>query len=198
MNGVSSPLINVASQPFRRERAQNALLGGVCACLTLSLLVLVSLIFQARGRATDLRRSIDAERSALRSAQIDQARFSGVLGRPENADVFAVSVFLNELIARRAVSWTRVFKDLGTVMPNNMRLIGVRLPQVPSEDPSGVNHVQLDMLLGTDRPDAIIDLLKRLEGSKMFGAAQMLAQQPPSQNDPLYKFRVTVAYDQKL
>ena len=123
---------------------------------------------------------------------------SNVLGKPENEDVFARSVFLNELIARRAVSWTRVFKDLATVMPNNMRLEGVRLPQVPAGDPNGVNHVQLDMVLGTDRPETIIELLKRLQGSKLFGAAQMLGQQPPTQNDPLYKFRVTVAYDQKI
>jgi len=198
MSGPSSPLINLASQPFRRERAQNAALAAVCAGLALSLLLLVSLVFQERMRAADLRRSIASESAALRRAQQEQARFSAVLGKPENADVFAVSVFLNELIARRAVSWTRVFKDLGTVMPDNMRLIGVRLPQVPSEDTSGVNHLQLDMLLGTERPDAIIDLLKRLQGSKVFGAAQLLAQQPPNQNDPLYKFRVTVAYDQKL
>jgi type IV pilus assembly protein PilN len=112
--------------------------------------------------------------------------------------VFSVNVFLNELIARRAVSWNRVFKDLGTVMPSNMRLISVRLPQLPSEDTTGVDHLQLDMVLGTDKPETIVTLLKQLESSKLFGAAQLLAETPPSQNDPLYKFRVTVAYDQKL
>ena len=198
MNSLSSPLINLATQPFRRERAQNAVIALACAALSLSLLFLVSLILRERVQAADLRRSIDTETAALRNVALEQARYTGVLRRPENADVFSVSVFLNELIARRAVSWNRVFKDLGTVMPNNMRLISVRLPQLPSEDTTGVDHLQLDMVLGTDKPETIVTLLKQLESSKLFGAAQLLAETPPSQNDPLYKFRVTVAYDQKL
>ncbi|MBV8830682.1 MAG: hypothetical protein JO217_07075 [Acidobacteriaceae bacterium] len=198
MNSLSSPLINLATQPFRRERAQNAVIALACAALSLSLLFLVSLILRERVQAADLRRSIDIETAALRNVALEQARYTGVLRRPENADVFSVSVFLNELIARRAVSWNRVFKDLGTVMPNNMRLISVRLPQLPSEDTTGVDHLQLDMVLGTDKPETIVTLLKQLESSKLFGAAQLLAETPPSQNDPLYKFRVTVAYDQKL
>jgi type IV pilus assembly protein PilN len=198
VSGFAYPYINLASQPFRRERAHNAALGVISACLLCSLLALAGLISQERARAADLWRSIAAENKALQKAQQDQARFSAILGKAENSDVFGVSVFLNELIARRAVSWTRVFRDLGTVMPNDVQLIGVRLPQVPSEDTGGVNHLHLDMLLGTDKPEEILDLLKRLQDSKMFGAAQMMAQQPPTQNDPLYKFRVRVAYDQKL
>ncbi|MBV9224065.1 MAG: hypothetical protein JOY85_08555 [Acidobacteriaceae bacterium] len=196
--GLSYSPINLASQPFRRERAQNAALGMISACLFCSLLALSGLVLHEGGRLTNLRRSIAAQNTALRKAQQEQDRFSAILGKAENSDVFGVSLFLNELISRRAVSWTRVFHDLGTVMPNNVQLIGVRLPQVPSEDVGGVNHLHLDMVLGTDKPEAILDLLKRLQDSQMFGAAQMLAQTPPTQNDPLYKFRVRVAYDQKI
>jgi type IV pilus assembly protein PilN len=53
-------------------------------------------------------------------------------------------------------------------------------------------------MVGTDRPDAVIDFLKKLQESPLFGAAQVMTQTPPSQNDPLYKYRVTVPYAQKL
>ena len=96
------------------------------------------------------------------------------------------------------MSWTHVFKDVETVMPPNMRLVALRLPQVPSEDIGGIDHVQLDMVVGTDRPDAMIQLLKSLQESPLFGAAAVVNQQPPTQNDPLYRYRVTVAYAQKL
>jgi hypothetical protein len=195
---LSPASLNLASQPFRRERAQNAayvLIAGVLAC---TLAVLVILILHARAGAADLRRVIEAETRELHRQQREEAQFSGVLGRPENADVFSTSVFLNELIARRAVSWTRVFKDLETVMPNNVRLLAIRLPQIPTEDASGTNHLQLDMSVGTDRPEAVIDLLKRLQQSSLFGAAAVVTQQPPTQNDPLYKYRVNVSYAQKL
>lgn len=198
MNKVSVGSINLASQPFRRERAENAAYLLVCAVLTLSLLVLVVLVAHARAQAANLRRGIEAENRTLRSLQQEQGQFSSILSRPENADVFARSVFLNELIARRAVSWTHVFKDLQSVMPNNMRLMGIRLPQVGAESTSEVNRVELEMTVGTDHPEAVIELLKHLETSPLFGSAQVMAQSPPTQNDPLYKYRLNVAYAQKL
>lgn len=198
MSPFSPSAINLASHPFRRERAQDAAFATICAALLCSLLVLISLILHSRAEAADLRRGIDRDTAELQRLQREQAQLESVLAKPDNADVFAKSVFLNELIARRAVSWTRVFQDLATVMPANMRLVGIRLPQVVAEDANGVNRVQLDMLVGTDRPDAFIELLKRLDRSSLFGAAQVVTQTPPAQNDPFYRYRVTVGYAQKF
>lgn len=196
---LSSPnTINLASQPFRRERAQNAMVAAISAALVCSLIVLVVLILNARGRAAHIKHEIEAERTQLVNLQRQQTKFSSVLGRPENADVFSTSVFLNELIARRSVSWTKVFEDLQTVLPTNVRLQVVRLPQIPSQETGGENHVQLDMVVGTERPDAVIEMLRRLQRSSLFGAASVVNQQPPTQNDPLYKYRVMVSYAQKL
>ncbi|HZQ55327.1 MAG TPA: hypothetical protein VFB14_24225 [Bryobacteraceae bacterium] len=198
MNTFPSAQINIASQPFRRERAQNAALAAVCAALVCSLLLLVVLILHSRAQAADIRAVINSENGTLKRLQTEQARYSTVLAQPQNADVFAWSVFLNELIARRGVSWTRVFEDLGTVMPPNMRLMGIRLPQVAAEEGSGINRIQLDMVVATDQASTIGDLLKKLEQSSLFGPATVMTQTPPTQNDPMYKFRVLVAYDQKL
>jgi hypothetical protein len=195
---TQSKQINLASQPFRAERAQTALLAGVCAALLVSLIALAGLILHARSEAVGLRRQLDAETTALKKLQRDQARFSAVLSKPQNADVFATSVFLNEVIARRGLSWTRVFKDLETVMPSNMLLLGLRLPQTAADEGTGTNRVQLDMQVGTTQQDAIVGLLNRLKESKLFGAASLVNQTPPTQNDSLYKYRVTVSYAQKL
>jgi type IV pilus assembly protein PilN len=198
-NNDFGPLaINLASQPFRRERAQNAGFAVACAVLICTLLVLVGLVVHARAQARQIRTDIDAERAQLQLIQAQQAQFSSVLSRPRNADIFAHSVFLNDLIARRAVSWTKVFADLQTVMPANMRLQTIRLPQVPAMDAGGVNRVQLDMTLGADKPETLIELLKKLEGSPLFGSATVVSQSPPTQNDNFYRYRVTVAYAQKL
>jgi type IV pilus assembly protein PilN len=96
------------------------------------------------------------------------------------------------------VSWTVVFRDLEKTLPTSMRLEGLRLPQVSGQDATGTNRVMLDMIVGTTQPETFIELLKRLQQSPLFGDAQVLGQQPPTQNDPLFKFRVTVAYAQKL
>jgi type IV pilus assembly protein PilN len=198
MMTFNSTGINLASQPFRRERAENAAYALICAGMVFSLLILVSLIVHARSQAAHLRGGIEAENRELRSLQRRDGQFSAVLSRPENADVFARSAFLNELIARRSVSWTRVFEDLEQVMPSNMRLMGIRLPQVAAEQSTEVNHIELEMTVGTDRPEAVIELLRHLQQSPLFGAAQVMSQNPPTQNDPLFKYRLNVAYVQKL
>jgi hypothetical protein len=201
LNSVVLPspsAINLASQPFRRERAQNAMFAAISAALLCSLIVLAVLILNERGRAANIRREIAAEQTQLLDLQRQQAKYSSVLGRPDNADVFSTSVFLNELIARRSVSWTKVFEDLQTVMPGNVKLEVVRLPQIPAQETGGKNHVQLDMVVGTERPDAFIEMFKRLEHSSLFGAATVINQQPPTQNDPFYKYRVMVSYAQKI
>ncbi len=203
MNGASIFDVNLASQPFKRERARNAGWGIACAALMVLLLILAAAILRARVQAADFRRSNNAQRTTLARLNRESSQFSTVLAKPKNSDVFSRSVFLNEVIARRAVSWTLVFRDLERLLPANVRLIGVRLPQVTGEGAlegaaPGTNRVQLDMLLGTDRPEAVSELLNRLSASEQFGSAKMLAQTPPNQNDPLYKFRVTVPYAQKL
>jgi type IV pilus assembly protein PilN len=190
--------INLASEPFRRERAENAAYGLACVLLACSLLVLIVLIIHGRSQAADLRRVINAQTTELKQVQRKETQFSSVLSKPENADVFARSVFLNELIARRAVSWTRVFQDLQSVMPPNVRLMGIRLPQVAAQQASEINRIQLEMTVGTDRPEAVIELLRHLQQSQLFGSAQVMNQNPPTQNDPLYKFRLNVSYAQKL
>jgi hypothetical protein len=190
--------INLASQPFRHERAQTVTLGLVGSLLLCSLFALTGLIVRSRAQAVDLRRQIDWQKAALQRVQREQVQFSSVLSKPENADIFSKSVFLNQLIARRGLSWTRVFKDLETVMPANMRLLGIRLPQVGADDSDGINRVQLDMFVGATQPGAVINLLRNLEKSSIFGSASMVNQSPPTQNDPLYRYRITVTYSQEL
>jgi len=190
--------INLASDPFRRERADTATFVAVCGLLLCSLFLLCGMVLHARSQASDIRRQIAGGETNLDGLRHKQNQYTAVLARPENGGTFANSVFLNQVIARRGVSWTRVFQDLGTVMPANVRLLAIRLPQVDSEDEKGANRVQLDMIVGTTQPEAVIGLFKNLQKSGLFGAASMVSQTPPAQNDPLFKYRVTVPYDQQL
>jgi len=190
--------INLASDPFRRERADVTAFAVLSVLLFCSLCVLIALILLARSQASDIRRQIARQETQLAVLRRQQNQYSSVLTKPENADAFANSVFLNQIIARRGVSWTRVFEDLGTVLPPAVELQGIHLPQVDSDDVKGVNRVQLDMIVGTTRPESMIALLKNLQKSALFGAASLVTVTPPSQKDPLYKYRVTVPYDQKL
>jgi type IV pilus assembly protein PilN len=185
--------INLASDPFRRDRP--VLVGSAALAVLLSLLFiyLVFDIVSERHEAADIRIAIARQNTRLQAIAAQQARLNATLRRPENAEVLERSLFLNTLIERKAISWTKIFADLEKVMPYNVRLVSVRLPEVDSN-----NQVLLDMVVGAKDVPPILDLLKRLEGSPQFGNTSVQSTAPPSQTDPFYRYHVTVTYAQRL
>ena len=135
--------INLASEPFRRDRP--LLVGSTALAIMLSLLLIYQVfdIVSERHQAADIRIAIDRQNARLKSIAADQAKLNATLRRPENAVVLERSLFLNTLIERKAISWTKIFADLEKVMPYNVRLVSVRLPEVDSN-----NQVLLDMVVG--------------------------------------------------
>ncbi len=180
--------LNLASEPFRRDRP--VLVGSIVAgvLLTAALAILVSLAVLERNAAAATRREIatlEREASALAA---EQSRLESFLRRPDNAAVLDYVAFLNSLLYRKGISWTRLFADLESVLPYNVRLVSVR-PQVGRS-----NEVLLEMVVGAESPAPIIELLKRLESSPLFGSVDLHNTAPPGQSDPLYRSRVTVRY----
>ena len=134
--------INLASEPFRRDRPCWLPPRPCCLLLVILLGVEVNHCFRApRGRR--IRVTIDRLNTRLHGIATQQAKLNATLSKPENAEVLERSLFLNSLIDRKAISWTKIFADLEKVMPYNVRLVSVRLPEVDSE-----NRVLLDMVVG--------------------------------------------------
>jgi Tfp pilus assembly protein PilN len=184
--------INLASQPFRRDRPM--IIGSVALSIVLVglLCVLVTLALIDRGRAADTNKSIAQIQRKLSSVAAEQGRLEAVLRKPENAEVLERSVFLNTLLQRKGISWTRIFADLEKVMPYNVRIISIR-PEVNAQ-----NQIRLEMNVGAESTEPVIEMLKRLESSEMFGATYVHTSLPPSQSEPLFRFRVSVNYAQSL
>ena len=184
--------INLASQQFQRNRAMLAASTAVAALMMLVLALLVYLAIDDRNQMRETREAIDKTQKQLSVLGAEQAKLETAIRKPENADVFDRSILLNTLLSRKGISWTRIFADLEAVLPHNVRLVSVR-PQV-----NGQNAIVLDMVVGSQSPEPVIDLLKRLENSKLFSSAAMASSLPPSQTDPLFRYRVSVNYAQKL
>jgi hypothetical protein len=185
--------INLASEPFRRDRPV------VVGSAALAILLVLLLVYQAvtilaeRHQASGIRIEIEQQNRRLRTIAAQQAELNATLRKPENAEVLERSVFLNTLIERKGISWTKIFADLEKVMPYNVRLVSVRLPEVDSN-----NKILLDMVVGAKEVPPILELFKRLEGSPQFGNTSVQSSAPPSQTDPFYRYHVTVTYAQKL
>jgi type IV pilus assembly protein PilN len=184
--------LNLSSEPFRRDRPillASTFLGVLLAAL---LVLLISLAVVERGHVAETRAAIDQLEKQLRAITAEQARLEAVLGRPENAEVLDLVGFINTLLYRKGISWTKIFSDLADVVPHNVRLISVR-PQV-----SAKNEILLDMVVGSQSQTPVVDMLKRMESSPMFGDTAVHSWLPPAQTEPLYRYRVSVNYAQKL
>ena len=184
--------INLASQPFRRDRAMLA--GSIAVSLVLvgTLGALIALIVADRTLLADVRNDVNGLNRQIRTATVEQGRLDAVLRKPENAEVLERSVFLNALLYRKGISWTRIFADLEKTVPYNVKVLAIR-PSVNSQ-----NQVLLDMTVGADSPEPVIQLYKALEESPLFGSLLGHSSLPPTQSDPLYRYRMTVIYAQKL
>lgn len=185
--------VNLASEPFRRDRPK--VVGSVALAIVLGLLLIYQVvdILTERHQASGIRIEIEQQNRRLRAIAAQQAELNATLRRPENAEVLEHSLFLNTLIQRKAISWTKIFSDLEKVMPYNVRLVSVRLPEVDSN-----NQILLDMVVGAKEVPPILELFKRLEDSPQFGNTSVQSSAPPSQTDPFYRYHVTVTYAQKL
>ena len=184
--------INLASEPFRRNRPILVASVALCLLLATTLTLLVVLARLEHQQAAGIRAAVqEAEREASKLSA-EQNRLEEIIRRPENTEVLERSVFLNTLLARKAVSWTRIFSDLEKVMPHNVRLISVR-PQVGEG-----NQILLDMVVGAQSGEPVITMLRRLESAPQFGPTTVHNWLPPSQTEPLYRYRVSVQYAQKL
>ena len=155
--------VNLASEPFRRDRPILAASAATAVLMAALLAMLVSTVMTQRDAARESREMLNTLDRQIRLLDTEQARIQAELRQPANAAVLDRSVFLNLLLHRKGISWTRLFADLEGIFPGSVRLVTIR-PYV-----TGDNRVQLDMIVGAQEPEYVIDLLKRLEGSPLFG-----------------------------
>jgi Tfp pilus assembly protein PilN len=167
--------------------------GAVAVVLVLMLGVLVFLIVADRARVKDTRVEVNRLDSEVRKLSSEQAKLEGTLRLPANAEVLQRAYLLNTLIEHKAISWTKIFSDLESVMPLDVRIISVRLPQITSQ-----GEVVLDVEVGAKDLAPVGVFLGRLVKSPLFGPVEGKSTQPPTQQEPIYKYRFTVNYAQKL
>lgn len=183
--------INLASEPFRRDRAMLVATIALALVLAAALAAQVYLVLGERTRAQETREALETVDLALRRQVTEQSRVDLVLRQAQNSEVLDRNVFLNTLISRKAVSWTQLFADLEKVMPGTVRLVSVRPQITPS------NQVVLDMTVGAMSGEPVVDMLMRFEASPLFGATTITTMLPPSQNETLYRYRLSVNYAPK-
>lgn len=184
--------INLASQPFRRDRAMVVASSLVAVLLVATLGVLINLALEDNKQLADVRHEVAALKEQVRKASDQQAQLNTVIRKPENETVLERSVFINTLLLRKGISWDQIFTDLEKTIPYNVKLVRIR----PTVDDQG--RVTLDMILAAESSGPAVGALKAFQENPLFGAVEWKTITPPSQTEPLYRLALNVTYAQKL
>jgi Tfp pilus assembly protein PilN len=162
--------INLASQPYEDARQFWTRWGtgvGALALLTLILLVMdvTGFVNARRDRASIAeKKALIAERDKIR------ADAESYLNQPEHRTTRDQSQFLNDLIERKAFSWTRVLESLEKVMPPRVHLVSIS-PHLDED-----NELSLKMTVAGDSRDRAVELAKRMEESRRFARTQIVSE----------------------
>jgi type IV pilus assembly protein PilN len=154
--------INLASQPY--EDARQFWLRWGTALVAAAVLTFSLLAFTVSGWFAARRDRVTIASYRAEIAQRDRTRQQAqdFLNRPENRTTRDQSQFVNELIERKSLSWTRVLEDLEKVMPTRVHLVSIH-PELDED-----NQLKLKMVVGGDSRDRALELARRMEESRRF------------------------------
>lgn len=162
--------INLASQPYEDARSFWMRWGTAVGALGLLTLVLLTMDITGWVNARRDRNTISQKRALI--AERDQIRVNAeaFLNRPENRATRDESQFLNQLIERKAFSWTRVLESLEKVMPARVHLVSIS-PELDDD-----NQLSIKMRVAGDSRDRAIELMRRMEESRRFAQTQIISE----------------------
>ena len=134
--------INLATRRYEDARQFWILWGTALAALgILTLFLLVTTASNWWDARLD-HRKISELRAKIAERDKERTDAEALLARPENRTIRDKSQYLNELIARKAFSWTRAFEDLERVMPPRIHLVSIQPELNETRIGSQSNNVQ--------------------------------------------------------
>lgn len=162
--------INLASQRYEDARQFWMRWGTGVGAVGLLTLVLLTLTITGWLNARRDHSAISQKKALIAERDQRRAEAESFLNRTENRSTRDESQFLNELIERKAFSWTKVLESMEKVMPPRVHLVTIS----PGLDED--NQLVLKMSVAGDSRERAVELAKRMEESRRFARALILSE----------------------
>ena len=162
--------INLASQPYEAARLFRQRIGALVLALAIIGAALIGYIVYQRIQSRDINRQLAEVRQQIDGLGREEAQARAILNKPANRAVADQSEFLNDLFARKALSWTRVFTEMERIMPPNLHVVSIK----PEYNKTG--ELTLRMVVATDSRDRAVELVRQIEKSPHFRQPQVVAE----------------------
>jgi type IV pilus assembly protein PilN len=154
--------INLATNVYEDSRQFWQRWGVVLAILGVVTLGLLIMTLSGYVEARVDRAKIAELESKIAERDKERADAEALLNLPQNRVIRDKSQYLNDLIARKAFSWTKAFEDLERVMPARIHLVSIQ-PQLNDD-----NQLAIKMVVAGESSERAIELVRRMEDSQHF------------------------------
>ena len=162
--------LNLASQPYEAARQFRRRMSTVVAALALVAVMLISYIVYQRIHSRGINRQLSEVRQEIDRLNREEAQARAILNKPQNRDVAEQSDFLNQLFARKALSWTRVFTEMERLMPYDLHVVSMK-PEYTK-----TNDLMVRMVVATGSRGRAVELVRHMEKSNHFRQAEIVAE----------------------
>jgi type IV pilus assembly protein PilN len=171
--------INLASQPYEDARQFWLRWGTALVAASILTMALLSITITGWFNARRDHQKIAELRAGIAQRDRKREQAEEFLNRPENRATRDQSQYLNELIERKSLSWTRVLEDLEKVMPARVHLVSIH-PELDED-----NQLTLKMVVAGDSRERAIELARRMEESQRFTQTYVETEHaaPPGSSD---------------
>jgi hypothetical protein len=183
--------LNLASRPFRNNTVVGSVLAGIAALLIAATAANVYVFVRYGGRDAALRAGRDADQGRLVSVDGEERGLAQEIARRDFKRLYERGRFANDLILRRAFSWTLLFNKLETVVPPDVMMTAIR----PNITADGI-VVRID---GVARNyAAFISLQEKLLANPVFSRVYPVSERRLNPSLPQVTFALNFGYLPKV
>lgn len=162
--------INLATQPYEAARHYRQRMTILIAALGIAAIALGSYIVSQRLSTRSINRQLTDVQRQIEQLNQEESQARAILDKPANRVIADQSEFLNELFARKSLSWTRIFTEMEKIVPSNLHVVSMK-PEYTK-----TNDLVLHILVATDSRDRAVELVRHMEKSNHFRQPQVVAE----------------------
>ena len=176
---------NLSTRPFYNERAVHAVVAAVALLVLAVTAWQITRVVRLSRYKTELNTAINRDRNEATSRTAEAQRTRRGLDQKELALVAGRAREANGLIEQRTFSWTALFNQLSSTLPDDVMLTGIQ-----PEFKDGETHVSLEVQGRSS--DEISAFWDRLEKTGSF--RDILWSDVDITEDGLHKIQMTAVY----
>jgi type IV pilus assembly protein PilN len=162
--------INLASQPYEVARQYQRRMTMVIAALGALAIVLGGYILYNRAHTRSINRQIASVQQQIDGLDREETQARAILNKPANRVIADQSDFLNDLFARKSLSWTRIFTELERIVPPDLHVVSMK-PEYTK-----TNDLVVHIVVASDARDRAVEMVRHMEKSNHFRGAQIVAE----------------------